>query len=65
MKVEVDRPTDLWDIKDEMPTYEADLNYLDQVLLQLYPKKLPEFKPRVWYFDLEDTKMTSHPSWLL
>lgn len=57
MKVEVDRPTDLWDIKDEMPTYEADLNYLDQVLLQLYPEKLPEFKPRVWYFDLEwDTK---------
>jgi len=57
MKVEVDRPTDLWDIKDEMITYEADLNYLDQVLLQLYPKKLPEFKPRVWYFDLEwDTK---------
>jgi len=57
MKVEVDRPTDLWDIKDEMSTYEADLNYLDQVLLQLYPKKLPEFKPRVWYFDLEwDTK---------
>ena len=57
MKVEVDKPTDLWDIKDEMPTYEADLNYLDQVLLQLYPDKLPEFKPRVWYFDLEwDTK---------
>ena len=53
MKVEVDKPTDLWDIKDEMPTYEADLNYLDQVLLQLYPDKLPEFKPRVWYFDLE------------
>jgi len=53
MKVEVDRPTDLWDIKDEMPTYEADLNYLDQVLLKLYPEKLPEFKPRVWYFDLE------------
>ena len=60
MKVEVDRPTDLWDIKDEMETYEADLNYLDQVLLQLYPKKLPEFKPRKWYFDLEwDTKNDS------
>ena len=57
MKVEVDKPTDLWDIKGEMATYEADLNYLDQVLLQLYPKKLPEFKPRKWYFDLEwDTK---------
>lgn len=53
MKVEVDKPTDLWDIKDEMSTYEADLNYLDQVLLQLYPNKLPEFKPRRWYFDLE------------
>ena len=57
MKVEVDRPTDLWDIKDEMKTYEADLNYLDQVLLAKYPDKIPEFHPRIWYFDLEwDTK---------
>lgn len=53
VKVEVDRPNDLWDIKDEMPTYEADLNYLEQVLLEMYPEKLPEFHPRVWYFDLE------------
>ena len=57
MKVTVDRPTDLWDIKDEMPTYEADLNYLDQVLLTKFPDKIPEFNPRIWYFDLEwDTK---------
>ena len=57
IKLEVDRPTDLWDIKDEMKTYEADLNYLDQVLLAKYPDKIPEFHPRIWYFDLEwDTK---------
>jgi DNA polymerase elongation subunit (family B) len=53
MRVEVDKPNDLWEIKDLMDTYEADLNYLDQVLLELYPDKIPEFHPRVWHFDLE------------
>ena len=53
VKVEVDKPNDLWDIKDEVATYEADLNYLDQVLLTLYPDKVPDFHPRVWYIDLE------------
>ena len=57
MKITVERPNDLWELKDLLNTYEADLNYLDQVLLTLYPDKLPEFHPRVWYFDLEwDTK---------
>lgn len=53
VKVEVDKPNTLWELKDEMATYEADLHYLDQVLLNLYPNKLPEFHPRVWFFDLE------------
>ncbi len=53
MKVSVAAPNDLWEIKDEMATYEADLNYLDQILLTLYPDEIPEFHPRVWYFDLE------------
>jgi DNA polymerase I len=55
LKVTVDHPNTLWEIKDKCPkyTYEADLNYLDQILLTNYPEKIPEFKPRIWYFDLE------------
>ena len=53
IKLTIHNPTDLWDIKSEMSTYEADLNYNDQILLTLYPDKIPEFHPRVWYFDLE------------
>jgi len=57
MKLEVDKPNELYEIKQLMPTYEADLNYKEQILLQLYPDKVPDFHPRVWYFDLEwDTK---------
>ena len=54
-KLTVEKPSDLWDIKNDYPllTYEADLQYTDQVLLSLYPDKLPVFKPRIWYFDLE------------
>ena len=35
LKVTVDHPNTLWQIKDKCPkwTYEADLNYLDQILL--------------------------------
>ena len=53
--VQVDRPTMLWELKETFDnlTYEADLNYLDQFLIETYPDKIPEFKPRVWYFDLE------------
>lgn len=53
IKVEVDKPNDLWEVKDLMDTYEADLNYLDQILLHFYPEEVPEFHPRVWHFDLE------------
>jgi DNA polymerase elongation subunit (family B) len=55
MKVTVRHPNQLWEVKEKCGkwTYEADLNYLDQVLLTNYPDKLPEFKPRIWYFDLE------------
>ena len=54
-KLTVEKPNDLWDIKQSYPkvTYEADVQYVDQVLLSLYPDKLPKFKPRIWYFDLE------------
>ena len=56
MKVSFDNPTDLWELKNARgipPTYEADLNYSDQILFTLYPDGLPEFHPRVWHFDLE------------
>lgn len=54
-KVEVNHPNVLWEIKEKIGkwTYEADLNYLDQILLTNYPDKLPEFHPRKWYYDLE------------
>ena len=53
IKLEVDKPNELYEIKDILPTYEADLQYVDQILLEKYPDKIPEFHPRVWYFDLE------------
>ena len=54
-KVEVNHPSQLWEIKEMVGkwTHEADLNYLDQILLTNYPDKLPEFHPRKWYYDLE------------
>ena len=54
-KVEVNHPNILWEIKDLVGkwTCEADLNYLDQILLTNYPDKIPEFHPRKWYYDLE------------
>tara|TARA_R110001592_G_scaffold346138_1_gene638460 strand:- start:14 stop:2419 length:2406 start_codon:yes stop_codon:yes gene_type:complete len=63
MKVTVQHPNTLWEIKDKCPkwTYEADVNYLDQILLTNYPDKLPEFKPRIWYFDLEWNTDESDP----
>ena len=53
IKLEVEKPNELWEVKAILPTYEADLHYLDQILLDKYPDKLPVFHPRVWYFDLE------------
>jgi DNA polymerase elongation subunit (family B) len=54
-KVEVNHPNTLWEIKDAVGkwTHEADLNYLDQILLTNYPEGIPEFHPRKWYYDLE------------
>ena len=46
-------PRDLYEIGKEMKTYEADMWYEDQVILNMFPDKIPEFHPRVWYFDLE------------
>lgn len=54
-KVQVNHPNQLWEIKDMVGkwTCEADLNYLDQILITNYPDAIPEFKPRKWYYDME------------
>ena len=56
-KVTVRTPGALWEIREkcEKWTYEADVQYHDQVLLSMYPgvDDFPEFHPRKWYFDME------------
>ena len=57
MKMTTVSPDNLWDIKNRIPTYEADLSYTDQYIINTYPDGIPEFNPRIWYYDLEwDTK---------
>ena len=58
MKMTTQNPHDLWNIKEEIQnsggtTYEADIQYVDQYLIKQYPNKIPNFIPRIWYFDLE------------
>ncbi len=54
IKLTVNHPGNLWDIKEEYPyTYEADLSFVDQYIIQKYPDGIPDFNPRIWYFDLE------------
>jgi len=58
-KVSFDNPRSLWDIINITDTYEAEHPWCDQILFQRFPEKrsIPEFHPRIWYFDLEwDTK---------
>ena len=54
-KMEVSNPQHLWEIKDELRTYEADISYPDQWLRHAYPdsKDYPLLEPRIWYFDME------------
>ena len=54
IKLTVNNPSNLWDIKEEYPyTYEADLGFVDQYIIQKYPNGIPDFNPRIWYLDLE------------
>jgi len=46
-------PADVYDIGTELKSYEADKWYEDQIILSIFPDKIPEFHPRIWYFDLE------------
>tara|TARA_R100000995_G_scaffold61816_1_gene31594 strand:- start:1874 stop:4237 length:2364 start_codon:yes stop_codon:yes gene_type:complete len=54
-KLEVSNPSHLWEIKDELRTYEADISYPDQWLKHRYPdsRDYPLLEPRIWYFDME------------
>lgn len=47
------RPNEIRDMKDEFyRTYEADVRYHDRYLIDSVPD-LPEWTPRIWYFDIE------------
>lgn len=56
-KVTVSSPNTLWELSEKCQgwTYEADVQYHDQVLLNMFPgvHDFPEFHPRKWYFDME------------
>ena len=54
-KCSFDTPYDLKEIQRMTDTYEADHPYEDQILFEMFPEKrsIPEFHPRIWYFDLE------------
>ena len=57
MKMTTVSPDNLWNIKERIRTYEADLSYEDQYIITRYPEGIPPFHPRIWYYDLEwDTK---------
>ena len=53
MKMNTVSPDNLWDIKSRITTYEADISYQDQYIITRYPDGIPEFVPRIWYYDLE------------
>ncbi len=53
MKMTTVAPDNLWQIKERIKTYEADLSYEDQYLITRYPDGIPQFNPRIWYYDLE------------
>jgi DNA polymerase I len=55
MRLDVPNPSLLYEVKKELQTYEADIPYEDQVMIHMYPntKEIPEFHPRIWYFDME------------
>jgi len=55
MRFDVPNPAHLYDIRNEIRTYEADINYNDMLIKHMYPKAkdIPDFQPRIWYFDME------------
>mgnify|MGYP003110112623 FL=1 len=53
IRLTVTNPAQLYDIKGEITTYEADMPYEDQLLIKRYPDAVPSWTPRIWYFDME------------
>jgi DNA polymerase elongation subunit (family B) len=55
MRLDTPNPQVLYDIKNELRTYEADTPYEDQIMFHMFPDvdKIPAFAPRIWYFDAE------------
>lgn len=55
MRFDVPNPNDLFDIRNELQTFEADVQYVDTLLTNMYSdtKDFPVFEPRIWYFDME------------
>ena len=55
MRLDCPNPNVLYELKNELRTYEADMPYEDQFMLNMFPdvKDIPDFHPRVWYFDME------------
>lgn len=55
IRMDVPNPSNLYDIKSEITTYEGDMPYEDVMLIHTYPDKkdIPDFHPRIWYFDME------------
>jgi len=55
MRLDCPNPNVLYELKNELRTYEADMPYEDQFMLHMFPdvKDIPAFHPRVWYFDME------------
>lgn len=54
-RLDLANPSDIHDIKRELQTYEGDITYEEQVMRHLYPvaDDIPDFHPRIWYFDME------------
>jgi DNA polymerase, archaea type len=55
MRFDVPNPAQLYDIRNEIRTYEGDINYNDILIRHMYPdtRDMPSFEPRIWYFDME------------
>jgi DNA polymerase elongation subunit (family B) len=54
-RLDLGNPMDIHEIKREIMTFEGDITYEEQVMKHLYPvaDDIPDFHPRIWYFDME------------
>ena len=54
-RLDLGNPMDIHEINREIMTFEGDITYEEQVMKHLYPvaDDIPDFHPRIWYFDME------------